>query len=329
MNHLIEIKHLSIAYRIAKERCTTAVDDVSLTLSKGESLGLVGESGSGKSTIGAAIMGLLPGNAEITGGQILFNGEDLLQTDPERLRQLRWKQISMIFQAAMNALNPIQRVGDQIIEAIRVHEPETTPLHALERVQTLFRQMEIPLERLRHFPHQYSGGMRQRAIIAMALACNPQLVIADEPTTALDVIVQDQILKTIMALQKKLSLGIVFISHDIAVVADVCHHVAVMYAGQIVEIGPSVQVFAEPGHPYTQALLDAHITLADDGKKPCAIAGGAMDMADDDKGCRFATRCRLAAADCCKEAPQWLKRSKNHWIRCPKTAKETQCQPKR
>ena len=317
MNHLLEIKNLSVVYRTAYGRHTTAVDDVSFTLSKGESLGLVGESGSGKSTIGAAIMGLLPRNAEVTNGQVLFNGENLLQSDAERLRQTRWKQISMIFQAAMNALNPIQRVGDQIVEAIRVHEPETRPTQALERVQMLFQQMGIPLERLRHFPHQYSGGMRQRAIIAMALACNPQFIIADEPTTALDVIVQDQILKTITALQKELGLGILFISHDIAVIADVCHHVAVMYAGQIVEIGPSQEVFAAPGHPYTQALLSALITLTGNAKTPKAVLGNGVDLAEIDFGCRFATRCHLAAGDCRKSVPQWLKRSANHWIRCP------------
>lgn len=317
MDCLLEIKNLTIAYRTGGGHSTTAVDGVSLNLSKGESLGLVGESGSGKSTIGAAVMGLLPRNAEIVSGEILFNGEDLLRTDAETLRQLRWKQLSMIFQAAMNALNPIQRVGDQIVEAIRVHEPETGPTQALGRVETLFHQMGIPLERLRHFPHQYSGGMRQRAIIAMALACNPQLIIADEPTTALDVIVQDQILKTILALQKELSLAILFISHDIAVIADVCHHVGVMYAGQIVEIGSSEEVFATPGHPYTQALLGAHITLSDDGKAPRAIMDNSNDTEEVDIGCRFAPRCLSVKAECHKTAPQWLKRSETHWIRCP------------
>ena len=317
MSCLLEIKNLTIAYRTGRGSSTTAVEDVSLTLANGESLGLVGESGSGKSTVGAAIMGLLPRNADIISGEILFNGKDLLQTDAETLRQLRWKQISMIFQAAMNALNPIQRVGDQIIEAIRAHEPETGQAEALERVKTLFHQMGIPLERLRHFPHQYSGGMRQRAIIAMALACNPRLIIADEPTTALDVIVQDQILNTILELQRELSLGILFISHDIAVIADVCHHVGVMYAGQIVEMGPSKEVFTAPGHPYTQALLGAHITLVDDGSEPKAIAGNSIDMEQVEVGCRFAPRCPSALADCRKAAPQWLKRSENHWIRCP------------
>ncbi len=317
MDCLLEIKNLTISYRTGGGHTTTAVDDVSLTLSKGESLGLVGESGSGKSTIGAAIMGLLPRNAEIVSGEILFNGENLLQTDAEALRQLRWKQISMIFQSAMNALNPIQRVGNQIVEAIRVHEPETSPAQALERVEMLYHQMGIPVERLRHFPHQYSGGMRQRAIIAMALACNPQLIIADEPTTALDVIVQDQILKTILALQKKLSLGIIFISHDIAVIADMCHHVGVMYAGQIVEIGSSEEVFATPGHPYTQALLDAHIILSDDGKAPRAIVDHSIDTAEVERGCRFAPRCPLVKSKCRETAPQWLKRSEKHWIRCP------------
>lgn len=322
MTCLLEIRDLTIAYRTGGGRVTTAVDGVSFGLGKGESLGLVGESGSGKSTIGAAIMGLLPRNADIVCGEIRFNGEDLLRTDAETLRRIRWKQIAMIFQSAMNALNPIQRVGEQIVEAIRIHEPETSPARARERVETLYNQMGIPPERLRHFPHQYSGGMRQRAIIAMALACNPQLIIADEPTTALDVIVQDQILKTILTLQRELSLGIVFISHDIAVIADVCHQVAVMYAGQIVEIGPISAVLATPGHPYTQALLSAHITLANDGRAPKAVAGDAIKTATVDDACRFASRCPSAQADCRTKAPRWLRRSEDHWIRCPMTGKK-------
>ncbi len=328
MTPLLEIKHLSIDYRGGRGKRVTAVDDVSFSLAKGESLGLMGESGSGKSTIGAAIMGLLPGNAEITGGQILFNGEDLLRIDAERLRQMRWKHIAMIFQAAMNALNPIHRVGDQIVEAIRVHEPDTTPEDARARVRTLFEQMGISLERLSHFPHQYSGGMRQRAIIAMALACNPELIIADEPTTALDVIVQDQILKTITVLQQKLSIGIVFISHDIAVVADVCHHVAVMYAGQIVEIGPSAEVFGTPGHPYTLMLLGAHITLADEGGRLTDAVCRVADTAVSASACRFAPRCPHATSQCAETPPQWMRRGDNHWIRCAMATEEKPCPPK-
>jgi peptide/nickel transport system ATP-binding protein len=260
---LLEIENLSISYRCGRDRQLKAVDRVSFSLEQGMSLGLLGESGSGKSTIGAAIIGLLPKNAEITSGRILFEGLDLLQADPETIRRIRWKKISMIFQAAMNALNPIQRVGAQIIETIRIHEPQTGQADAIRRVAELYELLDIPVGRMDDYPHQYSGGMRQRAVIAMALACRPRLVIADEPTTALDVIVQNQIIKTIGHIQKELKLGVLFISHDIAVVADICQQVGVIHAGQLKELGPAQAVFNSPGHPCTRALLDAQITLAD------------------------------------------------------------------
>jgi peptide/nickel transport system ATP-binding protein len=260
---LLEINNLSVTYRCGRNRRLKAVDRVSFSLEQGKSLGLLGESGSGKSTIGAAIIGLLPKNAEITSGRILFDGMDLLQAAPETMRCIRWREISMIFQAAMNALNPIQRVGAQIVETIRVHEPQTGQAEALRRVAELYELLGIPLGRMDGYPHQYSGGMRQRAIIAMALACRPKLIIADEPTTALDVIVQDQILKTIRDIQQELKIGILFISHDIAVVADICQQVGVIHAGQLKELGQAQEVFASPGHPCTRALLNAQITLAD------------------------------------------------------------------
>lgn len=260
---LLEIDNLSVFYRSGRGRQLKAVDGVSFSLAQGESLGLVGESGSGKSTIATAIMGMLPKNAEVASGRILFDGRDLLQADPETMRRIRWKKISIIFQAAMNALNPIQRVGDQIAETIRIHEPQTDPGEAVRRVAELYGLLGIPAARMDDYPHQYSGGMRQRAIIAMALACRPGLVIADEPTTALDVIVQDQILKTIQRIQRELGVGILFISHDIAVIADVCHRVGVMHAGRLEEFGPVQKVFGSPGHSCTRALLEAHMTLTD------------------------------------------------------------------
>ncbi|RJQ74943.1 MAG: ABC transporter ATP-binding protein [Desulfobacteraceae bacterium] len=261
---LLEIDNLSVIYRAGRgRRRLTAVDQVSLSLDQGRSLGLVGISGSGKTTIGAAIIGLLPKNAIISSGRILFEGADLLKADPETVRRIRWKEISMIFQAAMNALNPIQRVGSQIIECIRVHEPQTSEKEARRRVAELYELLAIPTARIDDFPHQYSGGMRQRAVIAMALACRPKLIIADEPTTALDVIVQDQILRTIGRIQDELKVGILFISHDIAVIADVCHDVGVMHEGRLMEVGQAREVFGSPGHSCTRALLDAHITLTD------------------------------------------------------------------
>jgi len=234
------------------------------------------------------------------------------------LRQIRWKKIAMIFQAAMNALNPIVRVGDQIAEAIRFHEPEFSGIQIEERVKESFWQVGLASERRNDYPHQYSGGMRQRAVIAMALACRPDIVIADEPTTALDVIVQDQIIQTVKRLQQDLGIGILFISHDISVVADVCHYIGVLYAGQLVELGTRQEVFDTPAHPYTQALLAAHITLAAEHHGFAPIPGESPDMVSSPSGCRFCDRCTCSADSCSFEAPQWRQLTTTHGIRCCK-----------
>jgi peptide/nickel transport system ATP-binding protein len=310
---LLAVDNLSVTYGTPRG-LLRAVDRVSFVLDKGQSLGLVGESGSGKSTIGMAIMGLLPQNAEISGGRIEYNHMDLVSTTAENLRNVRWKKIAMIFQAAMNALNPIQRVGDQIAEAIRFHEPETPESDIHDRVSALFSLVGIPARRRKDYPHQYSGGMRQRAVIAMALACRPDVIIADEPTTALDVIVQDQILAAIKSLQQKLGIGILFISHDISVVADVCHHIGVLYAGQMVEWGSRQEVFNAPAHPYTQSLMAAHITLFGN-RHPRPIPGPSPDMTAA-AGCRFHQRCGRTGDVCGTEAPQWRALSPTHKILC-------------
>ncbi len=314
MQPLLEVKDLTVSYSTPTGK-VMAVDQVSFQLEAGHSLGLVGESGSGKSTIGTAILGLLPANAKVETGAIVFEGHNLLEADQETLRQLRWKKIAMIFQAAMNALNPIMPVGDQIMEAIRIHEPEVTQQAARQRVADLFRQVGIPTQRLSDYPHQYSGGMRQRAIIAMALACNPRVIIADEPTTALDVIVQDQILKSIIKLQDKFDIGILLISHDISVTAEVCHHLGVMYSGQLVEIGTKREILTAPAHPYTRALLGAHITLAND-RQPAPIPGPTADLHRLPQGCRFHQRCRHPEAGCHREAPSWHSLSRTHKVLC-------------
>lgn len=311
---LIDIENLSVTYDTARGPIR-AVDDVSFVLNKGQSLGLVGESGSGKSTIGNAIMGLLPANAKISDGRIAYNGIELTGSSPETLRKVRWNKIAMIFQTAMNALNPIQSVGRQIAEAIRFHNVATSREEVDARVDALLSQVGISAERRNDYPHQYSGGMRQRAVIAMALACNPEVVIADEPTTALDVIVQDQILETIQTLQQKLAIGILFISHDISVVADVCHHIGVMYAGQLVELGTKTEVFHTPAHPYTQSLMAAHITLSSDSR-PKPIPGHSPDLFTVDTGCRFCDRCECPGDACRIEEPQWRKLSSTHKIKC-------------
>ena len=314
MTVLLEINNLSISYTTDKGE-VPAVDGVSFQLQAGQSLGLVGESGSGKTTIGTAIMGLLPANAKIKNGSIIFEGYNLLEAEPESIRQVRWKKIAMIFQAAMNALNPIMPVADQIAEAICIHEPGVDSKAAHQRVAGLFEQVGIPQRRLKDYPHQYSGGMRQRAVIAMALACNPRLIIADEPTTALDVIVQSQILNTITELQSRLNIGIILISHDISVTAEVCHYLGVMYAGQIVEIGTRDEILAQPVHPYTQALLEAHITLAND-KVPKTVFGPAPHLEQVKSGCRFHARCNKSDPNCRHRQPSWHSLSETHKVLC-------------
>ena len=311
---LIKVDNLSVSYGTARGPLK-AVDQVGFSLDKGQSLGLVGESGSGKSTIGTAIMGLLPRNAEISSGTIEYNGTDLISSPPDVLQKVRWNNIAMIFQAAMNALNPIQRVGHQIAEAIKIHEPGVPNSEVDDRVDYLFSLVGMSTQRRNDYPHQYSGGMRQRAVIAMALACNPEVIIADEPTTALDVIVQDQILETIKSLQKRLGIGILFISHDISVVADICHFIGVMYAGQLVEVGTREEVFISPAHPYTQSLMAAHITLSGT-HQPKPIPGKGPDLVSMDNGCRFCERCSCAGETCSIEEPQWRKLSDTHKIKC-------------
>lgn len=311
---LLTVENLSVTYGTARGPLR-AVEHVGFTLEKGQTFGLVGESGSGKSTIGTAIMGLLPSNAKISSGSIEYNAMDLTLTAPETLQQIRWNKISMIFQAAMNALNPIQRVGDQIAEAIQVHERNVSISEVDTRVAELFALVGIPAQRRNDYPHQYSGGMRQRAVIAMALACRPEVIIADEPTTALDVIVQDQILDTINFLQQKLGIGILFISHDISVVADVCDFIGVLYAGQLVEVGTRDEVLLSPGHPYTQSLMAAHITLSSH-HHPKSIPGKSPDMVSPGDGCRFCDRCTCAGDTCGIEAPPWRALSPTHKVKC-------------
>jgi peptide/nickel transport system ATP-binding protein len=229
---------------------------------------------------------------------------------------VRWNRIAMIFQAAMNALNPIHRVGEQVLEALLIHRPGMSRKEAWQRVAELFHLVGIPEDRAADYPHQFSGGMKQRAVIAMALVCEPELIIADEPTTALDVIVQDQILKQIKKLQEALGISILFISHDISVVADVCHDIGVMYAGQIVEYGSRREVFERPAHPYTRALLGAFLGLMQEGAAPRGLAGAPPDLADPPPGCRFCQRCCNAGEACHVETPQWIALSPEHHVMC-------------
>ncbi|MFA9498412.1 MAG: ABC transporter ATP-binding protein [Deltaproteobacteria bacterium] len=312
---LLTVENLSVGYHTRKG-FLKSVQGVSFALAEGESLGLVGESGCGKTTIGMSLMGLLPENAAVTDGRILFEDKDLLKLSKKEIRQVRWKKIAMIFQAAMNALNPVHRVSEQIAEAILAHDTEISEETAMKQVESLFQVVGIPPGRMRDYPHQYSGGMKQRAIIAMALSCNPSLIIADEPTTALDVIVQDQILNAIKDFQKRLNVSLIFISHDIAVVADVCDSIGIMFAGQLVEYGNVKDVFDAPMHPYTRSLLASYLTLDKDIVQLDSKPGETPDLVNPTPGCRFSERCTVSKAACSLNTPEWVEISPTHKALC-------------
>jgi oligopeptide/dipeptide ABC transporter ATP-binding protein len=276
-----------------------AVDGASIQVEAGEAFGLVGESGCGKSMTLRAIMGLLPRPGHIVGGEVLFEGEDLVTASPRRLRDVRGGSIAMIFQEPMTALNPVMRVGDQIAEAPQVHLGLSRTA-ARERALDLMRRVGIPdpVRRARAYPHELSGGLRQRIMIAIALSCDPKLILCDEPTTALDVTIQDQILKLLLNLRREFGVSVVFVTHDLAVVAETCERLAVMYAGQIVETGTVDEVFREPRHPYTLGLLRSVPDFDSVQDSLSAIQGAPPDLVLPPPGCRFHPRCPFAQDDC-------------------------------
>ena len=312
---LLDVENL-MTYFETRKGFVKAVDGVSLQMEKGDALGLAGESGCGKTTTALSIMRLLPSNGRVLGGKVLFDGVDMLTIDEEKLRsEIRWKRMSMVFQGAMNALNPVFRVGDQIRQAIRAHE-NITKESAWERVEELFSLVGIDPERIRDYPHEFSGGMKQRAIIAMALACNPDLIIADEPVTALDVIVQAQILELMRGLREKLGLSMIMITHDLSVIADICNKAAIMYAGKIVERGDIVTIFKHPEHPYSQGLLTNYPSIKEEKKKFAPIAGRPPNLISPPPGCRFHPRCPYAEEICRKEEPKIIEFERGHYVAC-------------
>ncbi len=294
----------------------TAVDNISFNVEMARPLGIVGESGCGKTTIGMSLMGLLPDNAKILSGSMAFGDIELSELGESQWARIRGKEISMIFQAAMNALNPVFRVQDQVREAIACHHPEMAEDQIDARVKELFELVEIPLDRIYDYPHQYSGGMKQRVVIAMALACSPVLVIADEPTTALDVVVQDQILKRLKSIQVRMNTGVIFISHDIAVVASVCDDVCVMYGGQIVEKGTVREVFSTPGHPYTRTLLGAYLSLDNVESIVVPEMNISLNEAMEEGLCRFIPNCKVSCEKCRNTIPSWANISPTHSVLC-------------
>jgi oligopeptide/dipeptide ABC transporter ATP-binding protein len=296
------------------------VNDVSFTLAEGETLGIVGESGSGKTMLSLALVGLEPHGARHI-GEAWFHARDaksknLLATLPDEMRAIRGRQIAMIFQEPMTALNPVVRVGEQVAEAIRVHEPRTNQKEIQRRVMESLERAAVPNpeRRARQYPHQLSGGLRQRVMIAMALAASPRILIADEPTTALDVTVQKQILELLAKLRRELQLSLLFITHDLGVVAQVADRIAVMYAGRIVESGPVMEVLRAPRHPYTAGLLRAAPRLVREKLVP--IPGTVPSLAALPPGCSFSPRCALHIADCDAAMPQLRNVNTNHDARC-------------
>ena len=261
-------------------------------------------------------MGLLPDNARVLQGRILLEGRDLTILSQDDLRKIRGKEVAMIFQAAMNALNPVVRVGEQVKEMIVTHQERVSPAELNVRIASLFDLVGIPQERIQDYPHQYSGGMKQRAVIAMALACKPRLVIADEPTTALDVVVQDQILKEILKIQELTNTGFVFISHDIAVVASVCGHICVMFDGKIVETGTREEVFQTPTHPYTKQLLGSYLTLDNCNNVKVPDVNVRLGEKGWDHGCAMTRVCERPLDVCNTGTPGWRVLSPTHGVRC-------------
>ena len=298
---LLRVEHLTTKFRLPNAT-VHAVDDVSFTLNDGEALGIAGESGCGKTTTALSLVRLLPANARIVNGEVRLFGIDLLKKSPNALRRYRWREIAVVFQGAMNALNPVRRIRDQIAEPLeeRLNVPRRD---ARKRADELLELVGIPKARGGAYPHELSGGMRQRAMIAMALACDPAVIIGDEPTTALDVMVQAQILELFERLRHELGLSMILITHDLSVIAETCDRVLVMYAGKVAEEGPVGIVFRNPRHPYTAKLLGAFPNIRADRRTLEVIPGQPPDLRDPPKACRFADRCPMARDLCRQVAP--------------------------
>ncbi|MDE2687344.1 MAG: ABC transporter ATP-binding protein [Chloroflexota bacterium] len=310
---LLQVEDLTMSY-YTQQGEVRAVDGVSFSVERGQGFGLVGESGCGKSSIALSLLKILPESARISAGSIVLDGLDLVPLSEDEMREYRWARVSMVFQAAMNSLDPVYRVGDQIIEALEYHV-ESAPAASVERVRELYDLVNLDTAFIPRYPHEYSGGMKQRAIIAMALACEPDLIIADEPTTALDVIVQDRILREMKNVQRELDMGMIYISHDMAVIAEVSDVVGVMYAGKIVEFGSVSEIFNTPIHPYTRALMSAFPSVTGEKRELATLSGEPPNLLDPPSGCRFHPRCPYATEECATTAPP-LVQVDEHWAYC-------------
>ena len=320
MSYLLEVKNLKTGFK-TDDGEFLAVDDVSFKLEKGKTLGIVGESGCGKSVTSLSIMRLIPNPpGRVVGGEILFNGKNLLNYSEEEMRKIRGNDIAMIFQEPMTSLNPVFTIGNQISEAIELHQKGLSKQQIREKTIEMLRLVNIPEpeKRVDEYPHQLSGGMRQRVMIAMALSCNPQLLIADEPTTALDVTIQAQILDLVRRLQREFNASMILITHDLGVVAETCDEVAVMYAGKIIEYGTVEDIFYRPKHQYTKGLLDSipHFETGHRRERLETIKGLVPSMFDLPKGCRFSSRCKAVQDDCKIKQPDLLPFGGKHVAAC-------------
>jgi peptide/nickel transport system ATP-binding protein len=311
---LLAINNLTVEY-LTERGSIKAVDGVSISIGQGEVFGLAGESGSGKSTIAQAVLRTLKPPAVISGGEIEFRGRDILALSDSDLEQFRWSEISMVFQSAMNALNPVMTIGDQIMDTILAHQ-NVSKKEAKERAESLLRIVGIDVSRLNSYPHELSGGMRQRAVIAIALSLRPALMIMDEPTTALDVVVQQEIMQQIIELKERLGFSILFITHDLSLLVEFSDRIAIMYAGEIVELAQSQELFNNPLHPYTRGLMNSFPPLTGEKKHLTGIAGFPPDMLNPPTGCRFHPRCTLVKPMHTRVLPRLIEAQPNHFVAC-------------
>lgn len=312
---VLEVNDLIMHYTTQKGP-VYAVDNVTFEVGRGESIGLVGESGCGKTSVAISLLKLLPNNGEILGGEVLINGENVVPLTNREMNEIRWRDISMVFQAAMNSLNPVYTIEEQILEAMREHMPHMSDKEMNEKIDYLFNLVGMDPKLKTQYPHQYSGGMRQRAVIVMALSCEPDLIIADEPTTALDVIVQDAILKQIREIQHELDMAMIYISHDVAVIAEVSDRVGVMYAGKLVEMASTERIFHHPLHPYTMGLMSSFPSIVGEKTELVTLPGEPPDLLDPPDACRFHPRCPYATEICREEEPEFIEHEEGHYAAC-------------
>ncbi|MDA9737757.1 ABC transporter ATP-binding protein [Acidimicrobiaceae bacterium] len=315
MSSILEVTNLSMHYETISGN-VDAVKDVTFNVKQGESFGLVGESGCGKTSVAMTLLQLQPENGKISQGSIKFDSNEMIGLSENELRKIRWKGMSIVFQGAMNAWNPVVKVGEQIREAMREHSPDNSKSENTKKIRELFEMVGLHDSVIERFPHELSGGMKQRAMIALALSCDPKLIIADEPTTALDVVIQDQILKEIRKVQEVFGLSLIYISHDIAVIAEMTDNMAVMYAGSIVELGKTEEIFKDPKHAYTRMLLESTPSIIGEKKKLRSLDGEPPTLINNDNKCLFSYRCPNPTNECKNREldMELIKISSSHYV---------------